>query len=1172
MPMIEKAIEPLEWAGFASSLYTLHEKIGEGGMGVVYRATHRLTGKQVALKRIRSALQSRQQSTLQQTTGQQATGSGSLDSVDIRLSLAREFQTLASLHHPHIVSVLDYGFDAHQNPFYTMELLESPETILDAGVGRSTLGKVELLVQLLQALAYLHRRGILHRDIKPSNVLTVNGQVKLVDFGIADAIGAHRRIAGTIEYMAPELFQRCDASEASDLYAVGLVASQLLTNHFPHDVTSRTRLLSDRLGSDYHELTLDVEMSELIAGWLGTTLASDQDVTQTESVVSRQGLDSDSLDAAFADLDDEAQKLRPIISQLIVRDPEERYQDANEVIRALATRLGQPLLIETSETRESYLQAATFVGREAELATLSQALEEAQAGRGSIWMLSGESGVGKSRLTSELRTRALVKSALVLKSQGRTELGANYQLWAPIVRNLCLYTDPSAEEIGVLLDVAPDLESLLQKRSVAPQVLSPQLARARLHTAIENLFRKQTRLIAVLLEDLHWASTESLELLSQLSPILATLPVLIIGNYRDDEASEALRTLPGTKLLRLSRLQPSQIAQLSESMLGLAGRNPILVDYLNRQTEGNVFFLVETVRVLAKTAGRLDLIDIQALPDRLLSDGMQLIIERRLAQVPTIYQDLLSLAAVAGRLLDLKVMQRASGRGDLNPFLISCANASVLDTQDGVWQFAHDKIRERLLFLLDPATAVDHHRQVAEAIIAEHGEGSGYDAVLAYHFEHGQVPGRAFGHYLRAAAAAARLNSVVEARGHYAAALRTLSCLPTTAETLRQRIDVTFRLISISQWMETSAWIVARLEEVEDLVSTLEQRGEQTADDHGRRMQAHMLRGRTHYLRAENDQALQWFARLRDQAQERGDEPLRAMAINMSGHTLAVQGHLGVCWACLVEAEQSMRKRPSVSPSDLARVFGFQGISLVGRGQIAAGLSRLSQGIDMLADRSVLSTLHGHHILAFTIMEDWSRIREHALHMVTLTREAQDERMACSALGFLGWAESWLGDRESSAQHRLQSRSLRRKYQSVFLQDWFMMADVDAALCAREPATALELLAELIEIAKSAGGVFSQGIAHRAWARALMQQSADNWDQAQSHLQESSRLLELGEIWTAAALTHLVWAELAHEVSDLVVATHRGSLALAKFEAAGMSEALSRAQRLLELAAAATRA
>ena len=99
--------------------------------------------------------------------------------------LAKEFSVLASLRHPNIISVLDYGFDNFGQPFFTMELLENAQPLLAAGRDRAQQAQVDLLVQILRALAYLHRRGVIHRDLKPDNVLVIDGQVKVLDFGLA---------------------------------------------------------------------------------------------------------------------------------------------------------------------------------------------------------------------------------------------------------------------------------------------------------------------------------------------------------------------------------------------------------------------------------------------------------------------------------------------------------------------------------------------------------------------------------------------------------------------------------------------------------------------------------------------------------------------------------------------------------------------------------------------------------------------------------------------------------------------------------------------------------------------------------------------------------------------------------------------------------------------------
>src|SRR5262249_45759392 len=106
---------------FIGNRYQVLEKLGVGGMGTVYSATDRLTGQRVALKQI--ALE---QDRLQ-------IDSTSLGSVDFRLALAEEFRILASLRHPHVINVLNYGFDSAKQPYFTMTLLENPQDIVTYG-------------------------------------------------------------------------------------------------------------------------------------------------------------------------------------------------------------------------------------------------------------------------------------------------------------------------------------------------------------------------------------------------------------------------------------------------------------------------------------------------------------------------------------------------------------------------------------------------------------------------------------------------------------------------------------------------------------------------------------------------------------------------------------------------------------------------------------------------------------------------------------------------------------------------------------------------------------------------------------------------------------------------------------------------------------------------------
>jgi serine/threonine protein kinase len=141
-------------------------------MGVVYRAEDLLTGKPVALKRVT-------------IPADQFILDPDIDGSNYNLSLAQEFQALATIRHPNIISVYDFGFDRQGMPYFTMEFIEGGQDILEVGRDLSLEKKIDFIIQVLQALVYLHRRGILHRDLKPANAMVLDGKVRLLDFGLS---------------------------------------------------------------------------------------------------------------------------------------------------------------------------------------------------------------------------------------------------------------------------------------------------------------------------------------------------------------------------------------------------------------------------------------------------------------------------------------------------------------------------------------------------------------------------------------------------------------------------------------------------------------------------------------------------------------------------------------------------------------------------------------------------------------------------------------------------------------------------------------------------------------------------------------------------------------------------------------------------------------------------
>jgi tetratricopeptide (TPR) repeat protein/tRNA A-37 threonylcarbamoyl transferase component Bud32 len=656
--------------------YQLLNELGAGGMGKLYRAVDRLTGRTLALKRVAAP----------NGHPQGVSSGGNGDSA--RLALAQEFRLLASLHHPNVINVLDYWFDESGQPFFTMELQEGAQTIVEAAKGQPQAVQVDLLVQLLQALAYVHRRGIIHRDLKPGNVLVKGGQVKVVDFGVSTTRERPvDNVAGTLAYIAPEALRGQGVTEASDLYAVGIIAYELLSGHKPY------------VARDVHQLVTQI--------------------LNTKPELSGFGLTPDQ---------------QAVLAQLLDKNPAARFTGAEVATEALCKAWGLPQPQETPLIRESYLQAAKLVGRDAELAQLTTSLDDMFGQRGSSWLVGGESGVGKSRLLEELRAQALVKGALVLRGQAIREGGAPFQVWRDVVRWVALVSDLDDFEAGVLRNLIPDVGSLLGREVEDAPQLEPEAALARLLTVVQDIFLRMKHPAVIILEDIHWAGSNSLTLLNRLNRVVERLPVLVVGSYRDDERPEVSSLLPRMNEIHLRRLRGDSIAELSEAMLGPAGHQPQVIALLQKETEGNPLFLVEVIRALAQEAGQLSQVGKKDLPLQVFTGGMQRIIANRLSKIPSRSRALLYFAAAVGRKLDLELLRVIAPDVPLDTWLTLCANAAVLEFQDGEWRFAHDKIRDALSGEVPADKRPALHTRIAEAIESIRPDSPDQAAALAHHW------------------------------------------------------------------------------------------------------------------------------------------------------------------------------------------------------------------------------------------------------------------------------------------------------------------------------------------------------------------------------------------------------------------------------------------------------
>ncbi|MEQ4304563.1 serine/threonine-protein kinase [Plantactinospora sp. B6F1] len=243
--------------------YRLDERVATGGMGDVWRATDVVLGRRVAVKVLLPSL---------------------LTDPDFIARFRAEARMLATLHHPGIVQVFDYGEDelpSGRTDFLVMEYVDGePLSARIRETGRlSVVDAMRVVAQVAQALHAAHRGGIVHRDVKPSNLLVqADGNVRLLDFGVARSVNitsitSSNAVPGTALYMAPEQAAGKPVSAATDIYALGAVAYQCVAGQPPFTGENPLQVAVKHLHEDPEPLPADVPGP--VAELIGRALAKD---------------------------------------------------------------------------------------------------------------------------------------------------------------------------------------------------------------------------------------------------------------------------------------------------------------------------------------------------------------------------------------------------------------------------------------------------------------------------------------------------------------------------------------------------------------------------------------------------------------------------------------------------------------------------------------------------------------------------------------------------------------------------------------------------------------------------------------------------------------------------------------------------------------------------------
>jgi len=680
--------------------YRIQRVLGEGGQKTVYLANDVDCGRACAISFLKS-------------------------SADVRPADRVRFQEearamIALKGHTTVVEVYDFGEDDGA-PYLVTEYVPGGDLQSEIRAypnGMPVDRVLSIAKDVAEALSAAHESGVVHRDLTPRNIwLCLNGKVKLGDFGLALGVDAgmtaNGRLLGTAAYMSPEqaLGLACDAR--SDLYSLGVLVYELATGRQPFVGEDALAVIAQHINS-----------APVAPRW------------------HRPGLPIE---------------LETLIMRLLEKVPDDRLQSAAAVCAVLDETGSLSNLAAAPNASPNPLErlaGGIFVGRDAEIDELRAGIESAIGGNGQFFLIAGEPGIGKTRLTELLATFARLRRASV--SWGRCiEGGAAPPFWPWLQALQSLADTTGAEElrddvgdgVQLLAQVLPGLASLLDVG--APAVEGADSTQLDLFKSIALWLSRSSkrRPIVLLLDDLHWADAPSVQLLQYLLGHLAAHRIFILGTYRDTEIGvehplrapiAALLASAGVRQLVLGGLSKDAVS----SYIALTTGAPTVVQLsaaLHLRTEGNPLYIREVLRMLAESTRTTK----QSEWTKDIPDGVRAVIRRRLDRLSVECLMVLQAAAVIGRDFDWELLKQVYQGGDtvvrealdeaIASQLVSMRRDSALS--EARFTFSHELVRSVIYDELADEKRVALHLIAATALEDNPDKPAGSKfSILAHHF------------------------------------------------------------------------------------------------------------------------------------------------------------------------------------------------------------------------------------------------------------------------------------------------------------------------------------------------------------------------------------------------------------------------------------------------------
>ncbi|HET8774587.1 MAG TPA: sigma 54-interacting transcriptional regulator [Thermoanaerobaculia bacterium] len=639
------------------------------------------------------------------------------------LRFKTEFNTLASLDHPSVIKVFDFGILQDRYPFFTMEFFAG-KRITEYFDGQNWDALYDVILQIASGLHHIHTAGIVHLDLKPSNILVSDdGVAKIMDFGLAIESRQvfDRQIRGTLQYMAPEVLKQDRVDSRADLYALGMTLYETVTGALP----------------GYGRSPMEVIRMHL-----------DEEIRRPSSINPRV---PDALDA--------------IIRKLLEKDPRHRFPTTAALLQAVADAAGRTTSQSDLIAGRGELYAAPLIGRRSEVEQLGTLIADARDGRGNGVILAGAEGMGKSRIIRDATLRAQLDGARVFCGRCPVNRKTIYAPFFEIFRQMVHAVNPEA-------DVAEEMRRILRPvvASAGPDTSPPQTGQKyrlfnRLVQSLQDIYgflivgsENAGSPLILVIEDLQWADPSTAELFAFLVGEAKQNKLLVIGTLTLETGGEAAIESSSPNLsfweqnardasypiIHVTALTEGLVREHLQSLLGTMTVPDELARWMFWESAGTplnirriVDYLIAHDYVQWQLSGWTA--DMERIRMLRLPGGFSAILMERVETLSPAERGILEIASVYGESMELELLTRVS---DLDAEATYAAvrtldrHRLVDESNDGrTITFPQIHLRDAVYNAMPERRRIDLHLRIAEALESAASNGSTQlTGQVAYHF------------------------------------------------------------------------------------------------------------------------------------------------------------------------------------------------------------------------------------------------------------------------------------------------------------------------------------------------------------------------------------------------------------------------------------------------------